>query len=105
MVMFRHMVRGYAADDRARAFVTELAVESLAVSAEPDEKYAAVVLARSNDSAVGFQHIEMSTLGAYSSLCRSSPASGSEAGAVMFTDSRALVTSVSNRAPLTSKCR
>jgi 3-oxoacyl-[acyl-carrier-protein] synthase III len=52
---------------------------------------AAVVLARSNDSAVGFQHIEMLTLGAYSSLCRSSPASGSEAGAVMFTDSSELL--------------
>jgi 3-oxoacyl-[acyl-carrier-protein] synthase III len=52
---------------------------------------AAVVLARSGDTAVGFQHIEMLTLGAYSSLCRSSPAGGSEAGAVMFTDSSELL--------------
>jgi DNA primase len=44
-----------AADDRARAFVTELAVESLAVSDEPDEKYAAVVLARVGELAAGRQ--------------------------------------------------
>jgi DNA primase len=34
-----------APDDRARAFVTELAVERLQVSGEPDEKYADMVLA------------------------------------------------------------
>jgi len=34
-----------APDDRARAFVTELAVERLQVAAEPDEKYADMVLA------------------------------------------------------------
>jgi DNA primase len=44
-----------APDDRARAFVTELAVESLAVSGEPDEKYAAVVLARVGELAAGRQ--------------------------------------------------
>ena len=44
-----------APDDRARAFVTELAVESLAVSAEPDEKYAGVVLARVGELAAGRQ--------------------------------------------------
>jgi len=44
-----------APDDRARAFVTELAVESLAVSGEPDEKYAAIVLARVGELAAGRQ--------------------------------------------------
>jgi DNA primase len=44
-----------ASDDRARAFVTELAVESLAVSGEPDEKYAGVVLARVGELAAGRQ--------------------------------------------------
>jgi DNA primase len=44
-----------APDDRARAFVTELAVESLAVSGEPDEKYAGVVLARVGELAAGRQ--------------------------------------------------
>ena len=34
-----------APDDRARAFVTELAVERLQVASEPDEKYADMVLA------------------------------------------------------------
>ena len=42
-----------APDDRARAFVTELAVEALAVAGEPDEKYADVVLARVGELAVG----------------------------------------------------
>jgi DNA primase len=42
-----------APDDRARAFVTELAVEPLQVAAEPDEKYADVVLARVGELAVG----------------------------------------------------
>jgi DNA primase len=42
-----------APDDRARAFVTELAVEPLQVSGEPDEKYADVVLARVGELAVG----------------------------------------------------
>jgi DNA primase len=42
-----------APDDRARSFVTELAVEPLQVSAEPDEKYADVVLARVGELAVG----------------------------------------------------
>jgi DNA primase len=42
-----------APDDRARAFVTELAVESLQVSGEPDEKYADVILARVGELAVG----------------------------------------------------
>jgi len=47
-----------AADDRARSFVTELAVEPLQVggrAAEPDEKYADVVLARVGELAVGRQ--------------------------------------------------
>ena len=44
-----------APDDRARAFVTELAVEPLQVAAEPDEKYADVVLARVGELAVGRQ--------------------------------------------------
>jgi DNA primase len=44
-----------AADDRARSFVTELAVEPLQMSAEPDEKYADVVLARVGELAVGRQ--------------------------------------------------
>ncbi|HMD95516.1 MAG TPA: DNA primase [Trebonia sp.] len=42
-----------APDDRARSFVTELAVESLQVAGEPDEKYAEVVLARVGELAVG----------------------------------------------------
>jgi DNA primase len=42
-----------APDDRVRAFVTELAVEPLQVTGEPDEKYADVVLARVGELAVG----------------------------------------------------
>ena len=42
-----------APDDRARAFVNELAVEPLAVSGEPDEKYAGVILARVGELALG----------------------------------------------------
>jgi DNA primase len=42
-----------APDDRARAFVNELAVEPLQVPAEPDEKYAAVILARVGELALG----------------------------------------------------
>jgi DNA primase len=42
-----------APDDRARAFVTELAVEPLQVAGEPDEKYADVILARVGELAVG----------------------------------------------------
>ena len=42
-----------APDDRARAFVTELAVERLQVAGEPDEKYADMVLARVGELAVG----------------------------------------------------
>jgi DNA primase len=44
-----------AADDQARSFVTELAVEALQVAGEPDEKYADVVLARVGELAVGRQ--------------------------------------------------
>jgi DNA primase len=44
-----------APDDRARAFVTELAVETLQVAGEPDEKYSEVVLARVGELAVGRQ--------------------------------------------------
>ncbi|MGH3166554.1 MAG: toprim domain-containing protein, partial [Trebonia sp.] len=40
-------------DDRARAFVNELAVEPLQVPVEPDEKYANVILARVGELAVG----------------------------------------------------
>jgi DNA primase len=42
-----------APDDRARAFVTELAVDPVQVSGEPDEKYADVILARVGELAVG----------------------------------------------------
>jgi len=42
-----------APDDRARAFVTELATEPLQVSGEPDEKYADVILARVGELSVG----------------------------------------------------
>jgi DNA primase len=42
-----------APDDRARAFLTELASEPLQVSGEPDEKYADVILARVGELAVG----------------------------------------------------
>jgi DNA primase len=41
-----------APDDRARSFVTELAVEPLQVAGEPDERYADVVLARVGELAV-----------------------------------------------------
>jgi DNA primase len=44
-----------APDDRARAFVTELAVEPLQVAGEPDERYADVVLARVGELAAGRQ--------------------------------------------------
>jgi DNA primase len=44
-----------APDDRARGFVNELAVESLQVPVEPDEKYADVVLARVGELAAGRQ--------------------------------------------------
>jgi len=44
-----------APDDRARAFVTELAVEGLQVRGEPDERYADVVLARVGELAAGRQ--------------------------------------------------
>ena len=44
-----------APDDRARSFVTELAVEAVQVSGELDEKYADVVLARVGELAVGRQ--------------------------------------------------
>jgi DNA primase len=40
-------------DDRARAFVNELAVESLQVPVEPDEKYASVIIARVGELAAG----------------------------------------------------
>jgi DNA primase len=42
-----------APDDRARSFVTELAVEGLQVAGEPDERYADMVLARVGELAVG----------------------------------------------------
>ncbi|HEX8009197.1 MAG TPA: DNA primase [Trebonia sp.] len=42
-----------APDDRARSFLTELAVEPLQVAVDPDEKYADVVLARVGELAVG----------------------------------------------------
>jgi DNA primase len=42
-----------APDDRARAFVTELAAEPLQVAGDPDEKYAEVILARVGELAVG----------------------------------------------------
>jgi DNA primase len=42
-----------APDDRARAFVNELAVEPLQVVGEPDEKYADVILARVGELARG----------------------------------------------------
>ncbi|HWG01229.1 MAG TPA: DNA primase [Trebonia sp.] len=44
-----------APDDRARGFLNELAVESLQVPGEPDEKYADVVLARVGELAAGRQ--------------------------------------------------
>jgi DNA primase len=44
-----------AADDQARAFVRELAVEPLQLAGEPDEKYAEAVLARVGELAAGRQ--------------------------------------------------
>jgi len=44
-----------APDDVVRGFVTELAVEPLQMSGEPDEKYADVVLARVGELAAGRQ--------------------------------------------------
>jgi 3-oxoacyl-[acyl-carrier-protein] synthase III len=52
---------------------------------------AAVVLVRSRDNAIGFQHIDLLTLGGYSSLCRSAPASTAGKGAIMFTKSTELL--------------
>jgi DNA primase len=46
-------LREAAPDDRVRAFVTELAVEPVQVSGEPDEKYADVILARVGELSVG----------------------------------------------------
>jgi DNA primase len=42
-----------AADDRARGFVTELAVEPLQVAGDPDERYADTILARVGELSVG----------------------------------------------------
>jgi DNA primase len=42
-----------APDDRARAFVTELAAEPLQVAGDPDERYAGVILARVGELSVG----------------------------------------------------
>jgi len=44
-----------AADDAVRGFVTELAVEPLRVTSEPDEKYADIQLARVGELAAGRQ--------------------------------------------------
>jgi DNA primase len=44
-----------APDDRARAFVRELAVEQVQVAGEPDEAYVDVILARIGELAVGRQ--------------------------------------------------
>jgi DNA primase len=44
-----------APDDRARAFVRELAVEQVQVAGEPDEAYVDVILARVGELAVGRQ--------------------------------------------------
>ena len=46
-------LRDAAPDDVVRGFVTELAVEPLQMSGEPDEKYADVVLARVGELAAG----------------------------------------------------
>jgi DNA primase len=48
-------LRDAAPDDVVRGFVTELAVEPLQMSGEPDEKYADVVLARVGELAAGRQ--------------------------------------------------
>jgi len=52
---------------------------------------AAVVLARSGDKAIGFQSIDLLTLGIYSSLSRGSPAGEGDTGAVMVTNSKELL--------------
>ena len=52
---------------------------------------AAVVLARSKDPAVGFQHVGIETFGAHSSLCRGIPAAQSPEGAILLTDSGRLL--------------
>src|SRR5262249_4002738 len=44
-----------APDDRARAFLRELAVEQIQVAGDPDEAYVDVVLARVEELAVGRQ--------------------------------------------------
>jgi DNA primase len=48
-------LRDAAPDDVVRGFVTELVVEPLQMSGEPDEKYADVVLARVGELAAGRQ--------------------------------------------------
>jgi DNA primase len=42
-----------APDDRARAFLRELAVEEIQVAGDPDERYVDVILARVGELAVG----------------------------------------------------
>jgi len=74
-----------AADDRARSFVTELAVEALQVAGEPDEKYADVVLARVGELAVGRQ-----IAGVKARLQRTNPVDDQAAYNRMFGDLVAL---------------
>ena len=76
--------------DSAQLEITSLFDPRLACLTVGDSG-AAAVLARSRDSAVGFQHIDLLTLGAHSSLCRSAPADVAGKGAVMFTDSAELL--------------
>ncbi len=74
-----------APDDRARAFVTELATEPVRFSGEPDEKYADVILARVGELAAGRQ-----IAGIKSRLQRMNPAEDQAAYGRMFGDLVAL---------------
>jgi DNA primase len=74
-----------APDDRARSFVTELAVEALQVSGELDEKYADRVLARVGELAVGRQIAAMKAR-----LQRTNPVDDQAAYNKMFGDLVAL---------------
>jgi DNA primase len=74
-----------APDDRARSFVTELAVEAVQVTGELDEKYADVVLARVGELAVGRQIAAMKAR-----LQRTNPVDDQAAYNKMFGDLVAL---------------
>jgi DNA primase len=74
-----------APDDRARVFLREVALEQLQVAGEPDEAYAAVILARVEELAVGRQ-----ISATKARLQRMDPAAEQEEYARLFGDLMAL---------------